>query len=87
MTTKKNSEVVDEVQQPSEVVDDDPMRTVTLRDDVTFEYHLTMPQSVLDDIMDPLTPTRWVEVPMERKVQGTRRYLNTMYVKTIDVRE
>ncbi len=69
---------------------DDPQMAVVLRADNAYEYNVTMPQSILEDILDPETPTRFIPVLAYSasgvKLPGVRRYLNTLYIKEIDVR-
>ncbi len=68
----------------------DSLLSVTLRADNAYEYNIELPRSIIDDIFDPTTPTRFVEVPAQstggQVIVGAKRYLNTAYVKEIDVR-
>ena len=63
---------------------DEQQLSVTLRDDKTFEYHLVLPRSAIDAMLDPDVPDAFIEVPCV--VRNTKRFLHTSYVKEVDVR-
>ena len=63
---------------------DEPRLPVTLRTDNGFEYHLDLPQSVIEGILDPDVPDVFIEVLCP--VRGVRRFLHTAFVKEIDVK-
>jgi hypothetical protein len=69
---------------------EDPTLAITLRTDNAYEYHVQLAKSLIADIMDPTTPTRFIEVaPLSASgvmLPGVRRFLNTLYIKEIDVR-
>jgi hypothetical protein len=77
------------IQEHSEQAASQPMTSeerlaTTLRTDVGFEYHLDLPRSVVQGIIDPDVPDAFIEVPC--KQLHTRRFLHTSYVKEVDVR-
>ncbi len=57
---------------------------VALRAQNNYEYHLNLPRSVVEGILDPEIPDCFIEVPCP--VQNMRRFLHTSYVKEVDVR-
>ena len=75
-------------QASEEAVDD--ILAVTLRDANGYEYNLDLARSIIDDMLNPETPARFIEVPClnqsGRDIPGSTRYLNTAYIKAIDVR-
>lgn len=68
----------------------DDLLSVTLRADNGYEYNILLPRSVVADIFDPETPTRFVEIPAAtgagQSIRDTKRFLNTLYIKEIDVK-
>ncbi len=86
----KNKESSSIVEEAEAVATEDPVLSATLRADNAYEYHVSLARSLLEDIMDSQTPTRFIEVtPLSAGgtvLHGMRRFLNTMYVKEIDVR-
>ena len=51
---------------------------VTVVDDLAFEHHLNLAESVLRGILDPETPDTFIEIPIPYGVQGVKHaYLHT----------
>src|SRR5579859_8174675 len=74
------SEVV--VEKPAKV--EEEILAVTIRLDNSFEYHLNIPRSVVEGILDPDVDDAFLKVPSPLK--GSRRFVHTSKVKDLDVR-
>lgn len=84
MTTNSAKKPTKSKQEQSEARKPVEKLAATLRTDVGFEYHLELPRSVIEDLIDPETPDVRIEVPCS--LHGTRRFLHTSYIKELDVR-
>src|SRR5579859_6751603 len=57
---------------------------VTLRGRNGFEYHLDLPRSAVEALIDPDVPDAFIEVPCS--LQSMRRFLHTSEIKEVDVK-
>jgi hypothetical protein len=64
---------------------DRPIR-VTLRTGVGFEYHLTMDESAVRDLLDPDVPDVFIPVPVELPAVKNR-YIHTHIIAEVDVHD
>jgi outer membrane translocation and assembly module TamA len=61
---------------------------LTAQTDVGYEYHLTMPESAVKDLIDPDVADAYIEVPVPNDVKNVRhRYVHTSRFKQIDVHD
>jgi hypothetical protein len=64
------------------------MIRITARTGTGYEYHLTLPESAVRDLIDPEVADAFIEVPLPKDVHGAKkRYLHTNQIAEVDLHD